>query len=281
VGRNLPSDAYVPFIQTDAAINPGNSGGPLFNSKGKVIGINSQIYSNTGGYMGLSFAIPINLAMQVAEQLKTIGQVTRGWLGIMVQGVSEELAESFGLDRPRGALVSQILPDSPASRASFQVGDIILRYSGEPVEESSQLPRMISMTPVGKTVTMSILRNGQTLDVKATIARLEEQGEETTASEEFEEPQLSIVVADLSSDQRKEMQLEDRGILVQDVNPGPGANAGIYPDDVILMINRENVKSATQFLELVKALPRAKALPVLLLRNDEAIFVALRIPAKD
>jgi serine protease Do len=281
VGRNLPSDAYVPFIQTDAAINPGNSGGPLFNSKGKVIGINSQIYSNTGGYMGLSFAIPINLAMQVAEQLKTIGQVTRGWLGIMVQGVSEELAESFGLDRPRGALVSQILPDSPASRASFQIGDIILRYSGEPVEESSQLPRMISMTPVGKTVTMSILRNGQTLDVKATIARLEEQGEETTASEEFEEPQLSIVVADLSSDQRKEMQLEDRGILVQDVNPGPGANAGIYPDDVILMINRENVKSATQFLELVKALPRAKALPVLLLRNDEAIFVALRIPAKD
>jgi serine protease Do len=199
----------------------------------------------------------------------------------MVQGVSEELAESFGLDRPRGALVSQILPDSPASRASFQIGDIILRYSGEPIEESSQLPRMISMTPVGKTVTMSILRNGQTLDVKATIARLEEQGEETTASEEFEEPQLSIVVADLSSDQRKEMQLEDRGILVQDVSPGPAANAGIYPDDVILMINRENVKSATQFLELVKALPHGKALPVLLLRNDDAIFVALRIPAKD
>jgi serine protease Do len=128
---------------------------------------------------------------------------------------------------------------------------------------------------------MSILRNGQTLDVKATIARLEEQGEEMTASEEFEEPQLSIVVADLSSDQRKEMQLEDRGILVQDVSPGPAANSGIYPDDVILMINRENVKSATQFLELVKALPRGKALPVLLLRNDEAIFVALRIPAKD
>ena len=281
VGRNLPSDAYVPFIQTDAAVNPGNSGGPLFNSKGKVVGINSQIYSSTGGYMGLSFAIPIKLAMQVAEQLKTTGQVTRGWLGIMVQGVSDELAESFGLDRPRGALVSLVLSDSPAARAGFQAGDIILRYAGEAIEEFSQLPRMISVTPVGKTVSMSILRNGQTLDVKATIARLEEQGEEAPATDEYEESQLKMVIADLSSDQRKEMKLEDRGVVVQDVSPGPAANAGIYPDDIILMINRETVKSAVHFLELVRGLPRGKAVPVLVQRSQEALFIALRIPTKD
>lgn len=279
VGRNLPSDAYVPFIQTDAAINPGNSGGPLFNSRGKVVGINSQIYSSTGGYMGLSFAIPIKLAMQVAEQLKATGEVTRGWLGVMVQGVSEELAESFGLDRARGALVSQVLPDSPASRAGFQAGDIILRYSGEPVEESSQLPRMIGVTPVGKTISLSVLRNGQAIEVKATIARLEEQGEEAAAMDEYEEPLLNIVVTDLSSEQRKELQLDDRGIVVQDVNDGPAARAGIYPDDIILMINRENVRSATQFVEMVKDLPRGRAFPVLLQRSDEALFVALRIPS--
>jgi serine protease Do len=281
VGRNLPSDAYVPFIQTDAAINPGNSGGPLFNSKGKVVGINSQIYSSTGGYMGLSFAIPIKLAMQVVEQLKTTGQVTRGWLGVMVQGVSQELAEAFRLDRPRGALVSQVLSDSPGARAGFQAGDIILRYSGEPVEESSQLPGMISLTPVGKTVTVSVLRNEQIIDIKATIARLEEYDEEATALDEYEEPHLKMVVTDLNSDQRKELQLEDRGILVQDVSDGPAANAGIYPEDIVLMVNHENVKTASQFMELVKTLPRGKAVPVLLQRSDEAIFVALRLPSKD
>jgi serine protease Do len=156
VGRNLPSGAYVPFIQSDVAVNPGSSGGPLFNLRGEVVGINSQIYSSTGGYMGLSFAIPIKLAMQVVEQMKATGEVTRGWLGICLQAVNNDLAEAFKLDRPRGALVAQILPDSPAASAGFKPGDIILRYGGEPVEDSSQLPRMIGVTPVGKTVAMSI-----------------------------------------------------------------------------------------------------------------------------
>ncbi len=281
VGRNLPSDAYVPFIQTDAAVNPGNSGGPLFNARGQVVGINSQIYSSTGGYMGLSFAIPIKLAMQVAEQLKATGQVTRGWMGVMVQNVSDDLAEAFGLDRARGALVSQILPDSPAARAGFQIGDIILRYGGEPVEQSSQLPRMIGVTPVGKTVAMSVLRRGSPLEIKATIARLEEHDDEVAAMDEYEQPQIKIVVADLSGEQRKELKTEDRGILVQNVSDGPAANAGIYPDDVILMVNQENVKNGAQFVELVKAVPRGKVVPVLVQRNDETIFLALRIPDKD
>jgi serine protease Do len=231
--------------------------------------------------MGLSFAIPIKLAMQVAEQLKATGQVTRGWMGVMVQNVSDDLAEAFGLDRARGALVSQILPDSPAARAGFQIGDIILRYGGEPVEQSSQLPRMIGVTPVGKTVAMSVLRRGSPLEIKATIARLEEHDDEVAAMDEYEQPQIKIVVADLSGEQRKELKTEDRGILVQNVSDGPAANAGIYPDDVILMVNQENVKNGAQFVELVKAVPRGKVVPVLVQRNDETIFLALRIPDKD
>ncbi|NJN45423.1 MAG: DegQ family serine endoprotease [Candidatus Competibacteraceae bacterium] len=278
VGRNLPSDAYVPFIQTDAAINPGNSGGPLFNVQGQVIGINSQIYSSTGGYMGLSFAVPIKLAMQVAEQLKATGEVTRGWLGVMIQNINAELAEAFGLDRARGALVAQLQPESPAARAGFKVGDVILRYGGEPVEESSQLPRMIGATPVGKTIAMSILRNGEPLEIKATIARLEEV-EELAAMDEREETQLNISMAELSNEQRRALSIENQGILITNVGDGPAANAGLYPGDVVLMVNQQEVMSTTQFAEIVQGLPRSKALPLLVQRDDEMLFLALKIPA--
>jgi len=278
VGRNLPSDAYVPFIQTDAAINPGNSGGPLFNVQGEVVGINSQIYSSTGGYMGLSFAVPIKLAMQVAEQLKATGEVTRGWLGVMIQNINAELAEAFGLDRARGALVAQTQPESPAARAGFKVGDVILRYGGEPVEESSQLPRMIGATPVGKTVAMSILRNGEPLEIKATIARLEEV-EEMAAMDEREEAELNINVAELSNEQRRALSIENQGVLITNVGDGPAANAGLYPGDVVLMVNQQEVTSTTQFSEVVQALPRDKALPLLVQRDDEMLFLALKIPA--
>jgi len=278
VGRNLPSDAYVPFIQTDVAINPGSSGGPLFNTKGEVIGINSQIYSSTGGYMGLSFAIPIKLAMQVAEQLRATGEVTRGWLGVMVQNVTDELAESFSLERPRGALVAQIIPESPAARAGFKLGDIILRYGGEPVTESSQLPRMIGMTPVGKTVPMSVLRSGKTIDIKATIARLEAQDMEMVAMDEYQESRLNVWVADLSHEQRASLNTGDNGVLVTDIEDGPAANAGIYPGDLILMLNHENVSSVNQFAELAKTLPSDKTVPVLIQRDDETVFLALRAP---
>ncbi|HCK80874.1 MAG TPA: DegQ family serine endoprotease [Candidatus Competibacter sp.] len=281
VGRNLPSGTYVPFIQSDVAVNPGSSGGPLFNLRGEVVGINSQIYSSTGGYMGLSFAIPIKLAIQVTDQLKATGEVTRGWLGILLQAVNNDLAEAFQLDRPRGALVAQILPDSPAAGAGFKVGDVILRYGGELVEDSSQLPRMIGVTPVGKTVAMSVLRNGEPLEIKATIARLEAMEEPVATMDEHTDSRLNMTVADLSNDQRRNMAAEEQGILVTAVDEGPAANAGLYPDDIILQINHNPVKSASQFVELAKDLPKGKAVPLLVKRETESLYLAVRLPDKD
>jgi serine protease Do len=278
VGRNLPSGTYVPFIQSDVAVNPGSSGGPLFNLRGEVVGINSQIYSSTGGYMGLSFAIPIKLAMQVAEQLKVTGEVTRGWLGILLQAVNNDLAEAFKLDRPRGALVAQVLPDSPAASAGFKPGDVILRYSGEPVEDSSQLPRMIGVTPVGKTVAMSILRNGEPLEIKATIARLETIEERVMTMDEYSDLRLGIIVADLSNEQRRGLGADDQGVLVTGLDEGPAANAGLYPDDIILQLNHVSVKSASQFVEMAKELPNGKAVPVLVRRENESLYLAVRMP---
>lgn len=278
VGRNLPSGTYVPFIQSDVAVNPGSSGGPLFNLRGEVVGINSQIYSSTGGYMGLSFAIPIKLAIQVVDQLKATGEVTRGWLGILLQSVNNDLAEAFKLDRPRGALVAQILPDSPAASAGFKPGDIILRYGGEPVEDSSQLPRMIGVTPVGKTVAMSILRNGEPLEIKATIARLETSEERVSTMDEHSDPRLGITVADLSNEQRRGLGTEDQGVLVTSLDEGLAANAGLYPDDIILQVNHQPVKSANQFVELTKELPRGKVAPLLVKRENESLYLAVRLP---
>jgi serine protease Do len=260
------------------AVNPGSSGGPLFNLRGEVVGINSQIYSSTGGYMGLSFAIPIKLAMQVAEQLKVTGEVTRGWLGILLQAVNNDLAEAFKLDRPRGALVAQVLPDSPAASAGFKPGDVILRYSGEPVEDSSQLPRMIGVTPVGKTVAMSILRNGEPLEIKATIARLETIEERVMTMDEYSDLRLGIIVADLSNEQRRGLRADDQGVLVTGLDEGPAANAGLYPDDVILQLNHVPVKSASQFVEMAKELPNGKAVPVLVRRENESLYLAVRMP---
>lgn len=278
VGRNLPSGTYVPFIQSDVAVNPGSSGGPLFNLRGEVVGINSQIYSSTGGYMGLSFAIPIKLAIQVVEQLKATGEVTRGWLGVLLQAVNNDMAEAFKLDRPRGALVAQILPDSPAISAGFKPGDIILRYGGEPVEDSSQLPRMIGVTPVGKTVAMSILRNGEPLEIKATIARLETAEEPVTTMDEHSDPRLNITVADLSNEQRRLLGADEQGVLVTALDAGPAANAGLYPDDIILQINHIPVKSASQFVELAKELPKGKAVPLWVRRENETLYLAVRLP---
>ena len=281
VGRNLPTGAYVPFIQSDVAVNPGSSGGPLFNLRGEVVGINSQIYSSTGGYMGLSFAIPIKLAMQVAEQLKVTGEVTRGWLGVLLQAINNDLAEAFKLDRPRGALVAQILPDSPAASAGFKQGDIILRYGGEPVEDSSQLPRMIGVTPVGKTVAMSILRNGEPLEIKATIARLETAAEPVATMDEHSDSRLAVTVADLSNEQRRTLGPEEQGVLVTTLDEGPAANAGLYPDDILLQINHQPVKSASQFVELARDLPKGKAIPLLVRRENETLYLAVRLPDKE
>jgi len=231
--------------------------------------------------MGLSFAIPIKLAMRVVEQLKATGEVTRGWLGVLLQAVNNDLAEAFRLDRPRGALVAQILPDSPAASAGFKPGDIILRYGGEPVEDSSQLPRMIGVTPVGKTVAMSILRNGEPLEIKATIARLETTQEPVATMDEHSDPRLNMTVADLGNEQRRTLGAEEQGVLVTNLEEGPAANAGLYLDDIILQIDHNPVKSASQFVELAKELPKGKVVPILVKRESESLYLAVRLPDKD
>jgi serine protease Do len=284
LGRSLPSDTYVPFIQTDAAVNPGNSGGPLFNLQGEVIGVNSQIFSRSGGYMGLSFAIPIKVAMQAAEQLKTQGHVTRGWLGVLIQGINQELAQSFGLDRPHGALVSQVLPLSPAAKAGIKAGDIILSFDGKPIEQSSQLPPLVGATPVGKTVSLSLLRDGKTRTVDVTIEKLKEEEEQVASKGKGGRTQqgrlLNMALSDLNREQRRELDLGERGIMVEDVGDGPAQEAGIQPGDVILAINQTDVKSTAQFAELVKALPKGKTVPVLLQREGNSLFLALKVPDK-
>ena len=279
LGRSLPSDTYVPFIQTDAAVNPGNSGGPLFDTDGEVIGINSQIYSNTGGFMGLSFAIPINVAMNVAKQLKAQGYVTRGWLGVYIQPVSQDLAESFGLKRPIGALVAKVFPRSPASKAGLKAGDVILSFDGKEVEESDHLPPLVAATPIGKTVDIVVQRNGERKTLRATIEKLTDQDKSVPESKR-EVPNLNITVADLSEQQRAKLKLDDRGVLVKGVDEGPAADAGIRPGDILLMLNQKDVHNTEELVRIAKDLPHDKNVAVLVQRNDQTIFLALKVPDK-
>ena len=280
-GRSLPRENYVPFIQTDVAINPGNSGGPLFNLDGQVIGINSQIYSRTGGFMGLSFAIPINIAMNVVDQLKASGHVTRGWLGVLIQDVNRELAESFGMDKPRGALIAKVLPNSPAEKHGFEVGDIVTKFNGHDIIHSSNLPPIVGLTPVGKSVSVEILRKGKvkTLDIK--IGELPEEEQQIASSNdisESEDNRLSVVVADLSSQEREELDIKENGVIVTRIDSGPARKAGIRKGDVILMINNQDVKNADQFKSLVGTLPVGKSVPLLVQRRGGPVFLALKVP---
>ena len=279
-GRNLPNENYVPFIQTDVAINPGNSGGPLFNLDGEVIGVNAQIYSRSGGYMGLSFSIPIDVAMNVAEQLKAEGHVTRGWLGILIQDVTRELAESFGMAKPIGALVAKVLPDSPASRAGFKVGDIVVKFNGREVSSSSALPPMVGSTPVGKTADVEVVREGKTRHITVKIDELPEESELELAQGEPGEviiKHLNISVSDLTKDERKQIDLDSGGVYVEKVEEGPAAESGIRKGDVLVKVNNEDVESARQLGELAGDLPVGKSFPILVLRRSGPVFLAMKI----
>jgi serine protease Do len=279
-GRSLPNENYVPFIQTDVAINPGNSGGPLFNLKGEVIGINSQIYSRTGGFMGLSFAIPIDMAMNVTEQLKKHGRVTRGWLGILIQDVTRELAESFDMSKPVGALVAKVLPDSPAEKAGFKVGDIIVKFNGHEVESSSALPPMVGSTPVGDEVPVSIMREGKSQKLMVTIRELPEEEELKLASrgdtKDSVVERLAITVSDLTEDQRSELQISG-GVFVESVDSGAASKAGIRRGDVLVMIDQQRVEDAAQFKKVVDGLHGGSSVPVLVQRRGSPIFLALKV----
>jgi serine protease Do len=281
-GRSLPSENYVPFIQTDVAINPGNSGGPLFNQDGAVVGMNSQIYSRTGGYMGLSFAIPIEVAMDVADQLKTSGRVSRGWLGVLIQDITKDLAESFGMSQPHGALVAKVLPDSPAKAAGIRVGDVIVSFNGKAIEESAALPPIVGSTKVGVDIPVGIIRDRSQIEVKVKLGELPEETSTPTAEKSSVEKtsRLGVGVANLTDEQKQELEL-DGGVLVQRVVEGAASKAGISKGDVILSIDNEPVKNTEQFYRLVDALPAGKSVAVLVQREGNPTFLAIRVPDAD
>ncbi|MBT8068493.1 MAG: DegQ family serine endoprotease [Gammaproteobacteria bacterium] len=281
-GRSLPSENYVPFIQTDVAINPGNSGGPLFNLDGEVIGVNSQIYSRTGGFMGLSFAIPIELAINVADQLREHGRVSRGYLGVLIQDVDHNLAESFGMAQPYGALVSRVMPDSPADKAGLQVGDVILAFNGQRLLNSSQLPPLVGASRIEEEATLQILRDGKELAVPVQVGRLAEDEEVAETKPAKVEPdqieQLGLAVIDIEPKVREELGLEERGgALVGNVSPGAAQDAGIRRGDIVPMFDGMDVKSAKHLRKLIEEAEDKRTVAVLVKRGENPLFMALRL----
>ncbi len=282
-GRSLPRDNYVPFIQTDVAINPGNSGGPLFNMNGEVVGVNSQIYSRTGGFMGLSFAIPVELMNHVVEQLKANGKVSRGWLGVLIQDVTRQLAESFNMEKPQGALVAKVLPNSPAEKSELKVGDIILKYDGKVVDRSSDLPPLVGMTKVGEAAKAQVLRQGKILDVTITIAELPSEEElQTTAKTggraTANANKLGLAVSDLDKKMREEYEISEQGVFVDKVENGSSAqDAGIRKEDIIVMLDNVTVQNARQFKELVAELKAGRTVPILINRRGNPLFLAIKV----
>ncbi len=280
-GRALPNESYVPFIQTDVAINPGNSGGPLFNLKGEVIGINSQIYSRTGSFMGLSFAIPIELAMDVSNQLKSVGKVSRGWLGVHIQEVTMDLAESFGMTTAHGAVVSSILDDSPASRSSLQVGDVITHFDGKKVDKSSSLPPLVGRVPVNTDARLRVVRQGKPIEVIVNIGELpgqEELARAVTPRRGMQPNALKLNVETLDDATRSQYGIDKGGVIVSRViSDGPADAAGIEPGDILLMVDNKPVDSPAQFESVVEQLGSNKSVAVLVQRESGPVFLALQM----
>lgn len=271
--RSLPNESYTPFIQTDVAINPGNSGGPLFNLAGQVVGINSQIYSRSGGFMGISFAIPIDVAMNVADQLKTTGKVQRGQLGVIIQEVSFDLAQSFGLDKPTGALIAKVNADSPAAKAGLQVGDIIRGVNGEEVRSSNDLPLKIGSSAPGKDITLNIWRKGQTMNVVVTLGTQTEASNAVNINESsppsmgegvFESPNTGLILA------------SGGDYLVVQNAQGAAASAGLRRGDIIREVAGVAVRDQTTFTDALSK--GGKHVPILVQRGSNTIFMALVLP---
>ncbi|MHB1099865.1 MAG: DegQ family serine endoprotease [Burkholderiales bacterium] len=278
-GRALPQEDYVPFIQTDVAINPGNSGGPLFNMEGEVVGINSQIYSRTGGFMGLSFAIPIDVAMNVVDQLRSTGHVTRGRMGVVIQNVSRELAESFGLSEPRGALISKVEKDGPADKAGLQPSDIILKFNGKAIGESRDLPKIVAATKPGSKVDIEIWRKGKSVEVPLVVGEI--PADKTAMSETQQggarkSDRLGLYLAELTPDQKKQIQ-STHGLVVANLEDGPAALAGVMRGDVILSLNNQDVDSVAGFEKLLEKIPKGKVIALLVWRGGNAIFVTMKV----
>ena len=270
---------YLPLIQTDVAVNPGNSGGPLINLRGEVIGINSQIYSRSGGYMGISFAVPIDEAMRVSEQLKTTGRVTRGRIGVQIGEVTKDVAESLGLPKANGALVQRVESGGPADKGGVEAGDIIVKFNGSPIEKSSDLPRLVGNTKPGARSTVTVWRKGAARDLNLTIAEMEPDNKIAKKEEKKAKPEqtanaLGLVVTELTDVQKKELKVE--GGAVVETAEGAAARAGIRPGDLILRVNNTDVKDGKQFNALVAKLEPKKTVLLLVRRGEASLFVTVK-----
>lgn len=280
IGRSLPNENYVPFIQTDVAINPGNSGGPLFNLKGEVVGINSQIFTRSGGFMGLSFAIPMDVAMDVADQLKATGKVSRGWLGVAIQEVNKDLAESFGLERPAGALVAQVMESGPAAKAGLKVGDVILSVDGKAVVMSGDLPHLIGSIKPGTKAELVVVRGGSRKNLTVTVGALPEDDDLIAGASgeggELGSPRLGVRVTDLTAEQKKSLDLTS-GVVIAQVMNGPAALIGLRPGDIITHLSNQAVETARSFVKLAAELPANRSVSMRVLRQGRASFITFRL----
>jgi serine protease Do len=282
-GRSLPQENYVPFIQTDVAINPGNSGGPLFNMKGEVVGINSQIYSRSGGYQGIAFAIPIDVAMEVQSQLKSTGKVSRGRLGVMIQEVTKELADSFGLGKPHGALVASVEKDSPADKAGIEAGDVILSFNGKPVANSSDLPRMVGSTKPGSKASVQVWRGGAAKELALTVGEMPEEtsSSRTTRRGKLADPspanRLGLVLAEPTAEQKRQLGIR-QGLVVEEVREG--GRGELRQGDVILAVVQRGVqtdiRSLDQFNSLLSKQDKGSSVTLLVRRGDAQTFVTIK-----
>lgn len=283
-GRSLPQENYVPFIQTDVAVNPGNSGGPLFNLNGEVVGINSQIYSRSGGFMGLSFAIPIDVAIDVQNQLRATGKVSRGRLGVVIQEVTRELAESFGLAKAEGAIVSSVEKESPAARAGIEAGDVVLRFDGKAVNRSADLPRLVAATRPGATVKVQIWRKGAPVELNLTVGELKEETAtvqprpKTAPKAEREATRLGLAVSELTAEQRSKLGVTG-GLLIEDIRSN-AARADLRVGDIILaLINKgvtHEVRTLEQFNKLLEPFSKNANITLLVRREDQQVFITLK-----
>jgi len=276
-GRSLPGDSYVPFIQTDAAVNPGNSGGPLFNLKGEVIGINSQIFSRSGGFQGLAFAVPIDVAMNVKDQIVKTGKVQHGRLGVTIQEVNQALAENFGLASPAGALISSVQKDSPGAKAGLKPGDVILEFNGRKINRSGELPPLVASLTPGTAVTLKVWRDGKAQDVRTQIAALEDEKAVVAAadgdSEALSNSRLGLAVRPLTAEERKQVDVAG-GLVVENVG-GPAAKAGVQPGDVIVSVNSTPVNSVEELRALIGK--SGKTVALLVQREDARIFIPVTV----
>jgi serine protease Do len=278
-GRAINHESYGNFIQTDASINPGNSGGPLFNLKGEMVGVNTAIFSRTGGNIGIGFAIPVNMVQNVFAQLKEHGKVTRGWLGVMIQQVTPDLAENFGLDRPIGALVGQVVPDSPAEKAGLKAGDVIIEYNGKEITQMSMLPAMVAGTEVGEKASLVFIRDGKKQNITVEIAKLEDEEAVMADTETGTNKKLGLTVQELTPKLAESLGIDDKqGVIITDIQSGSAASeAGIERGDIILEINRKKIENISEYKDALDVAQEKNSILLLIKRDKSTRFVVVEL----